>query len=167
MPAKTKASTMFVTRNSVPHDVRVQVIELLNQHLADTFDLYSQTKQAHWNVRGIHFSELHKLFDELAEAIEPFIDELAERAGALGGQANGTARMSAKATRLPEYGLDIVTGDQHLQALTERYSLVANATRTAIDTVMEWGDQDSADLLIEQSRVLDKSLWFLEAHIQA
>jgi starvation-inducible DNA-binding protein len=167
MATKTKSATTFQTKNDLPHDVRSKVIALLNQQLADTSDLYSQTKQAHWNVRGIHFSELHKLFDELAETVEPFIDELAERAAALGGLATGTVRMAASATRLPEYGLEIIEGEQHLRALIERYSLMAAATREAIDAVSEWNDQDTMDLLIDQSRVLDKSLWFLEAHVQA
>jgi starvation-inducible DNA-binding protein len=167
MATRTKSATTFETRNDLPPAARRSVIEILNQQLADTFDLYTQTKQAHWNVRGIHFYHLHKLFDELAAAIEPFIDEIAERAGALGGQAHGTARMAAASSRLPEYGLDIVSGDQSLEAMIERWSLLANATRAAIDTVMEeHKDQDTGDLLIEQSRVLDKSLWFLESHVQ-
>ena len=55
------------------------MIGLLNQELADTSDLYSQTKQAHWNVKGIHFYQLHLLFDELAEKRQGEADELAER----------------------------------------------------------------------------------------
>ena len=56
----------------------------MNQHLADTFDLMSQTKFAHWNVKGPNFIALHKLFDELAETLEGHVDEIAERATALG-----------------------------------------------------------------------------------
>lgn len=167
MATRTDVRTMFETRNDLPSAARLAVIEILNQQLADTSDLYSQTKQAHWNVRGSQFYSLHKLFDDLAAVIEPFADEIAERIGALGGLAHGTTRMAAANSRLPEYGLEIVTGEQALAALIERWSLLANSTRAAIDTVMEdYKDQDTGDLLIEQSRVLDKSLWFLEAHVQ-
>ena len=55
---------MFITKNSLPAETRAQVAAILNQSLADLSDLYSQTKQAHWNVRGRLFYSLHKLFDE-------------------------------------------------------------------------------------------------------
>ena len=59
----------FSTRNDLQRDVRGRMIELLNQQLADTFDLYSQAKQAHWNVKGAQFFQLHELFDRLAEEL--------------------------------------------------------------------------------------------------
>src|SRR5689334_8488342 len=57
----------YKTRIDLPTEVREQVIRLLNQHLADTFDLYGQAKQAHWNVKGPQFFQLHELFDKLAD----------------------------------------------------------------------------------------------------
>lgn len=88
-----------------------------HQHLADTFDLYSQTKQARWNVKGMQFFQLHELFDTLAAAVG---------ATALGGTALGTARMAAAASRLPEYPLDAVEGRQHVEAVTPRFASLAN-----------------------------------------
>ena len=66
----------------------------LNSRLADCLDLQTQTKQAHWNVRGANFIALHKLFDEINESVEGFSDSIAERAVQLGGTARGTARQS-------------------------------------------------------------------------
>jgi starvation-inducible DNA-binding protein len=63
------------------------------------FDLYSQTKQAHWNVKGEEFYQLHELFDEIAEELVKFMDMVAERATALGGEALGTVRMAAAAPK--------------------------------------------------------------------
>ena len=63
-------SRLFATRNDLPAAVREKIIALLNQQLADTFDLYSHTKQAHWNVKGLQFFQLHELFDKLAEEVE-------------------------------------------------------------------------------------------------
>src|SRR5262245_1690971 len=100
-------SKLFPTRNDLAPTVREQAVQLLNQHLADTTDLYSQTKQAHWNVKGLHFYQLHLLFDTLAEAVEEYIDLIAERTAALGGTALGTVRQSAGRTRLPEYQVDV------------------------------------------------------------
>ena len=144
---------------------RQKVCEVLNQTLADLFDLYSQTKQAHWNVKGHDFIQLHKLFDELAEVLEEPIDEIAERITALGGVAKGTARMAASNSKLPEYPLDAVAGMQHVRLLSDRWAVFAKALRQGIDSSDEWGDQDTADLCTQISREVDKSLWFLEAHL--
>jgi Ferritin-like domain len=67
------------TRNDLGVEVREKATALLNQHLADATDLYSQTKQAHWNVKGMQFSQLHELFDTLADSVEEFVDLIAER----------------------------------------------------------------------------------------
>jgi starvation-inducible DNA-binding protein len=154
------------THNDLDQATRVQVIELLNQQLADTFDLFSQTKQAHWNVKGPQFYQLHLLYDTLAEGIEGYVDEIAERTTALGGAATGTARMAAATTRLPEYPAGPTESLESVQCLVDRYAALAASTRAAIDTADEAGDADTADLFTQFSRDLDKWLWFLEAHLQ-
>jgi starvation-inducible DNA-binding protein len=156
----------FETAVDLSAATRVAVIGLLNQELADTSDLYSQTKQAHWNVKGIHFYQLHLLFDQLAEKRQGEADELAERATELGGYALGTVRMAAANSRLPEIPTGIDTGVDYVPALVERYGIHANAMRDAIDKADEAGDKDTADLFTEISRELDKDLWFLQAHLQ-
>ena len=88
--AKNKAST---TRNDIKPKLRESMSALLNQQLADTLDLYTQVKQAHWNVKGPHFIMLHELFDKLAEDLEGPVDDIAERITALGGVARGTAQV--------------------------------------------------------------------------
>lgn len=154
------------THNDLSPAVREQMIDLLNQQLADASDLYSQTKQAHWNVKGPQFIALHELFDKLAEGVEGYVDSIAERAVSLGGTAMGTNRMSAAASRLPEYPADLLDGMAHVKALVDRYTKVAASTRAAIATAAKVDDQDTSDLFIEMSREVDKWLWFLEAHLQ-
>lgn len=156
----------FETRNDLSLDIRREMIVLLNQQLADTFDLLSQTKQAHWNVKGPQFMPLHQLYDTLAEGLEEYVDMIAERATALGGLALGTARMAAAASRLPEYPNDAFESMDTVRALAERYASLAASTRKAIDIAAERGDADTADMFTEISRALDKWLWFLEAHLQ-
>lgn len=164
--AETTART-FETAIDLPAETRAAMIDLLNQQLADTADLYTQTKQAHWNVKGIHFYPLHLLFDQLAERREDESDDIAERAVQLGGYATGTVRMAAASSRLPEIPAEITTGEEYVRALVERYGLHANNTRQGIDIADEAGDADTADLLTEISRQVDKDLWFLQAHLQA
>jgi starvation-inducible DNA-binding protein len=156
----------FSTQVNLPAEKRERLIEMLNEHLADTFDLMSQTKQAHWNVKGKDFYQLHLLFDEIAEELDGFVDLIAERATSLGGYATGTVRMAAENSSLPEYPTDITEGMDHVRALVERFGPYANRIRSAIDASSGLGDQSTADVYTEISRAVDKRLWFLEAHIQ-
>src|SRR3954451_17516833 len=113
MATRQKTRTrQFPTHIDIPAEKRESLVEMLNQHLADTSDLYSQSKQAHWNVKGKDFYQLHLLFDETAGAIEPYIDMLAERVTSLGGYATGTNRMSAEHSALPEYPTEAIEGRQ-------------------------------------------------------
>ncbi len=162
--AKPKA---FKTSIDIDTESREQIVALLNQQLADTFDLYSQTKQAHWNVKGSDFFQLHELFDKLAGGLLEHVDTIAERATSLGGLAKGTARMSSASSRLEEYPANVVGSRESVETLVERYSALATTTRAAIDTADEHEDKSTADVFTEVSRDLDKSLWFLEAHLQA
>ena len=166
-PARPTDTRHFRTSIDIPADRRPQLVELLNQSLADTFDLMSQVKQAHWNVKGKDFYQLHLLFDEIAEEMEDFVDLLAERATSLGGYAKGTARMAAENTTLPEYPIAATSGMEHVQALVERFGPYVAEIRNAIDRAGSLGDQATADLYTEIVRDADKRLWFLEAHLQA
>ena len=158
--SKTKSNP---TGNSVPPKAREAAVALLNQQLANLGDLYSQTKQAHWNVRGRNFYSHHLLFDSVAETAEAHWDDVAERAVQLGGYARGTVRMAAAASALPEWPEDLASETEFVKALTERFTLVANSVRAGIDAAANLGDADTADLFTEISRGLDKSLWMLEA----
>ncbi len=167
MATASKATTrMFPNHNSLPDPTKARLIETLNQQLADSLDLYSQTKQAHWNVKGKDFYQLHLLFDAHAEHVEEWIDLIAERVTAIGGYATGTVKMSAAASRLPEYPTDITGGMDHVAALVERWGNYATSSRAAIDVADEFEDKDSADLFTDISRQTDMDLWFLEAHLQ-
>src|SRR5437763_7961166 len=101
---------MFKTKNGLPEETRARVIDLLNARLADAIDLQTQTKQAHWNVKGPDFIALHKLFDEVNEDVEDYVDDIAERIVQLGGVAEGTARIAAKRSSLNEYPANAVDG---------------------------------------------------------
>jgi starvation-inducible DNA-binding protein len=164
--ATAQVARTFSTSIDLKEDVRAKAVALLNQQLADSLDLYSQLKQAHWNVKGKDFYQLHLLFDEFAAHAEEWIDLIAERVTALGGYATGTVRMSAAATALPEYPTDVTEGMDHTRSVVERLANYAASTREAIDQTEEWGDASTADLFTEISRQVDKDLWFAEAHLQ-
>jgi starvation-inducible DNA-binding protein len=160
------AGRLFPTRIDLSADVREHIVGMLNRQLATVTDLYTQTKQAHWNVKGAHFWQLHRLFDELAEGLTEFIDETAERVTALGGVAKGTARMCAANSRLDEFPDGVHDGMEVVKVMADRYAAAGKETRQGISQADEHGDADTADLLTGVSRYLDKSLYFLDSHLQ-
>ena len=163
----TEAPKMFETENDISLQRRTELNALLNQRLASAVDLQMQLKQAHWNVKGPSFIGLHELFDKVAEAVENYVDEIAERVVQLGGVAEGTVRMAAARTRLPEYSTDIAEGMAHVEGVARALSTFGAEARHMIDEADVLDDADTADLFTEISRGIDKWLWFVEAHSQA
>jgi starvation-inducible DNA-binding protein len=161
------AAQLFPTKNDLSTSIRTQVSGLLNQRLADCIDLQTQCKQAHWNVKGPSFIGLHKLFDEINEDVEEYVDLLAERIIQLGGVAEGTARMVASRSSLEEYPSQVTSGEDHVDALSSALAMFGNSTRTVIEDIDQLGDPATADILTEITRGVDKWLWFVEAHLQA
>ncbi|MHB8142019.1 MAG: DNA starvation/stationary phase protection protein Dps [Vulcanimicrobiaceae bacterium] len=155
------------SRIDMPEKPREQLVTLLNSSLATALDLATQCKQAHWNVAGMEFYQLHLLFDKAAGEIGEAVDLLAERVLQLGGTALGTARIAAERSLLDEYPQQIVSGKQHVEALTERMATFANHLRQAIRTSDTLGDPTTADIYTEISRTADKTLWMLEAHLRS
>ncbi len=163
----TSAVRMYKSSVGVPEANRQAIIALLNARLADSVDLRSQVKWAHWNVKGLHFIQLHELFDSVAEHLEEQTDTIAERLVALGGVANGTTREAAAKSGLKEADLTAVDGASQLKWLVHNVAHHANAMRTAVKEADDLDDAITVDLFTEVTRKLDKDLWFLEAHLQA
>ena len=162
-----EAPAMYETENDISLKRRTELNELLNQRLASAVDLQLQMKQAHWNVKGPSFIALHELFDKVDEAVESYVDTIAERIVQLGGIAEGTVRVAATRTRLAEYPLQIAEGMEHVEAVARALSTFGAEARTTIDEANALDDADTADIFTEVSRGIDKWLWFVEAHSQA
>ncbi|MCQ0988894.1 DNA starvation/stationary phase protection protein Dps [Jiella marina] len=165
--AKSTKTKLHPTKNPISENIRGSMVELLQTHLATAVDITYQTKQAHWNVKGMNFIAVHKLFDELHEVTEAYVDDIAERLTALGGQAHGTVQAATENTVLDPYPLDLVKSEDHLKRLTDSYAKWSAAVEKGIDEASEAGDDLTEDLLTEVGRGLDKSIYFLESHFQA
>lgn len=161
------SQTKFQTKNDLPATMRTQIIEMLNLRLADAIALQTQATQAHWNVKGPHFIGLHRLFDEVSNAILEYIDLIAERAVQLGGVAEGTAKIAVQRAHLTPYPLDITSGKDHCEALSAALATFGKAVRQGIDAADKAGDKDTSDMFTGVSRGTDQWLWFVEAHLQA
>ena len=167
MPTKTETTVRFASSVSPKEDTKSKLIDLLNARLADTIDLKTQIKHAHWNVKGAQFHQLHLLFDDVASHVDEAADLLAERAVQLGGIAHGKARISAATSTIPEYDLNAVDGHDHVKALVARLGKLANTKRDAIDEADKLGDKATSHIFTEIVRAADKDLWFLETHLQS
>src|SRR6201994_3303737 len=157
---------MYKTKIDLAEKTRRNVVVILNERLAEAIDLQSQVKQAHWNVKGPHFIALHELFDKISDVVLEQIDEIAERITALGGTAEGTVALAARRSKLKNYPLSITAGKDHLFYLSTQVAAFGKSVRSAIDSTDKLGDKDTADLFTGISRANDKTLWFIEAHLQ-
>ncbi|HSF33109.1 MAG TPA: DNA starvation/stationary phase protection protein Dps [Candidatus Tectomicrobia bacterium] len=158
-------SILHPTRIEIPQEIRLYVIQLLNQTLACTVDLRSHVKQAGWNVRGQDFSPLQVLFATMASELDAYADLVAERIAVLGGIARGTAHTAAMQSRLAPYPDALADGHAHVGALAERFAPYATAMRGSIVLAADVEDADTAAVYTEISRGVDKRLWVLEAHL--
>lgn len=113
---------------------------------------------------GRQFIAMHEMLDGLRSEIDDHVDTIAERVVQLGGFALGTLQAVAYGSALKPYPADLVSVESHIAALGERYAVVANATRAAIEAADEAEDANTADILTGFSRALDKALWCIEAH---
>jgi starvation-inducible DNA-binding protein len=156
---------MFDSYLDLPDQVRKASNALLQARLSDALDLEVQLKQAHWNVRGGSFFQLHELFDKIYVEVGEEIDALAERITALGGVADGRVQTTARSSSLAEYPLDASDGESHLRATAAALGRFAHAARTSIEAAAGAGDAGTADLFTEISRATDKQLWLVVAHL--
>lgn len=153
------------TRMDLASNVAAEVSAQLNRHLATGIDLALATKQAHWNLKGRQFIAVHEMLDGFRSEIDVHVDVIAERIAQLGHVALGTTQSVSASSPLTPYPTDIVSIDDHLKALAERYATTAKSVRAGIDSADEAGDAGTADILTAYSRALDKALWFIEAHL--
>ncbi|WP_411280836.1 DNA starvation/stationary phase protection protein Dps [Gemmatimonas sp.] len=166
MSKKSELSTQFHTRIDLPAETRLAMAVLLNERLADFLDLERQAKQAHWNIRGARFQQLHELFDATATLAVGWSDQLAERAGQLGVAAEGTLEVIAKRSRLAKAPLTVDRADQWVHVVAEALASCANAARANIDAADDADDAITTDLLTRITGETDKQLWFVESHLE-
>jgi starvation-inducible DNA-binding protein len=159
--------TMHDTKIDLTLKSRKACIELLQAALVDGISLYQELKQAHWNIKGRNFYQLHLLFDTLADDVNGYIDTIAERITALGGTACGSSPVVAKHSRLKLNTEPVFEETELLNSLIDNLARFGKDCRTSIDEATSAGDANTADLFTEVSRGTDKNLYFLEAHLQA
>ena len=158
---------MYKNRVALPDEVKAQVVEKMQVTLASASDMYSQSKFAHWNVKGDNFYQLHLVFDHVAKVIGKQADPIAERITQLGGIANGTARQAAANSILPEYKVDTVAGMDHVAVLADSLGVYTACLRNASNEIDELGDGPTSDFYNQLIVDAEEQLYFLESHLEA
>lgn len=166
--APTAADALpFAPQIDLPEDDRRGLVGLLNQALAETTDLYLLTKQAHWNVKGENFYQVHELYDHVSGELPEYADRLAERAVLLGGYARGSARMTVAASRLDPFPGYRDDDRSFLRAMTQRWATYAEAIREASRQAdSEYDDPGTSDLFDAITHLADRGRWMIEAQLQ-
>lgn len=149
-------------------DERAAVVDLLNCRLSDNVTLYLKTRKYHWNVRGIHFGQLHELFEEQYTLLEAAQDEVAERVRQLGGIAYGTMEEFRNNTALQEQPGVNPPAEQMIRDLLNDHEMVIRQLRDDIDSTAEkFNDQPTSDFLTAIVLQHEKIAWMLRAHLEA
>jgi starvation-inducible DNA-binding protein len=141
---------------------RETIAEGLKHLLADSYTLYLQTHNFHWNVTGPQFRELHLMFEEHYTELATAVDDIAERIRALGVLAPGTYRQFAELSSVEEVQ-DIPGAGEMVAILTRAHEQVVKTCRKALKAAQDADDESSAALISDRMRVHEKTAWMLRA----
>ena len=160
---------MNATRNTLPTVVRKNAVRILNDTVANLFDLYlyARIKQAHWNLGGRAFIGLHKLLGEFATTVQEHVDAAAKRATALGGVVEGTLRESVKNYHLKKKEEPAAKSGPRdwIRKLADIHAASGDHVRSTLKQVADPDDCGAAEKLTDVLRDLDRQLRILEAHL--
>lgn len=135
---------------------------ILQATLVDLVDLSLIAKQAHWNVVGANFRSVHLQLDELVSTARNYVDEVAERANAIGVSPNGKAKTVVESSGLPDYPDNWQSVEKTVAAIVEILAEEIARLRKRIDET-DKSDLVTQDLLIEITRALEEAHWMWQA----
>lgn len=144
------------------------VAHLLNDVLCDEFVLDTKTRNYHWNVTGPQFSALHEFFEHQYLKLDKIVDQVAERARAVGGWAAGTVREFSERTTLEESPGEIPEAEEMCARLTADHETIIRHLRNDISTCQKkYHDEGTANFLTDLMEKHEKMAWMLRAHSPA
>lgn len=141
---------------------RIAIAEGLKRLLADSYTLYLQTHNFHWNVTGPQFRELHLMFEEQYNELALAVDEVAERIRTLGVAAPGTYKSFAALSSIKEVE-GVPSAKEMVSLLTRAHEQVVKTCREVLGPAQEAHDESTAALVSDRMRVHEKTAWMLRA----
>lgn len=137
---------------------------MLNRVLADEHMLYTQLRNFHWNVEGVHFRTFHALFEEQYDAVKIIADDVAERIRMLGGNAIGTLREFLDTTTLEEAPDEYPAADTMVERLVQTHErIIVNLRQDIASSTAHFEDEGTADLLTAIMRQHEAMAWMLRS----
>ena len=147
-----------------PED-RKGIAEGLSRVLADTYTLYLQTHNFHWNVTGPMFNTLHLMFEQQYNELALAVDQIAERIRALGFPAPGTYKAYARLSSIEETE-GVPSAEEMVAQLVKGQEAVVRTARSVFPAVERANDQPSADLLTQRMNIHEKTAWMLRSLLE-
>jgi starvation-inducible DNA-binding protein len=144
---------------------RINVAEGLKKLLADSYTLYLQTHNFHWNVTGPQFRELHLMFEEHYTELATAVDVIAERIRTLGVAAPGTYKAFATLSSIEEVE-GVPTAEKMVELLNLGHEKVVKTARLVLKTAQDAGDESTSSLVSDRMRVHEKTAWMLRATLR-
>ena len=141
---------------------RVATADALKELLADSYTLYLQTHNFHWNVTGPQFRELHLMFEEHYQELALAVDDIAERIRTLGVIAPGTYKQFAALSNIEETD-DIPAGSEMVEILNKGHEQVVKTCRKVLKIAQQADDESTAALASDRMRIHEKTAWMLRA----
>lgn len=141
---------------------RITIAGGLKRLLADSYTLYLQTHNFHWNVTGAQFRELHLMFEEHYTELATAVDDIAERIRTLDVAAPGTYRAFADLSSIKEVE-GVPASKEMVSILTRGHEQVVKTCREVLVPAQEAGDESTAALVSDRMRVHEKTAWMLRA----
>jgi starvation-inducible DNA-binding protein len=158
---------MMSVNIGLSEEQREGVVRILNTLLSDEYLLYTKTRNYHWNVVGPQFNDLHKFFESQYTALGDIVDDVAERARTLGGNALGTMAEFLKHSRLKEHSGHYPDDRAMLAILLADHEGLIRYLRgdleTCADTYHDMGTNDFLTGLMEQH---EKMAWMLRSFLE-
>ncbi|WP_137226992.1 MULTISPECIES: Dps family protein [Shewanella] len=146
----------------IKKDDRLKIAEGLKSLLADSYTLYLQTHNFHWNVTGIHFRELHLMFEEHYTELATAVDDIAERIRTLDVAAPGTYKEFARLSSIKEVE-GVPSSADMVELLTKGHEQVIKTARQVLKTAQDADDESTVALVSDRMRVHEKTAWMLRA----
>lgn len=139
-----------------------QLVENLQRILVDLIELHLQGKQAHWNVIGTNFRDLHLQLDELVDFAREGSDIIAERMRALDAVPDGRSDTVVATTSLPRFPANEHNTTEVVDRITTRIYATVETLRRVHDAV-DAEDPSTADILHAQIDGLEKLAWLIKS----
>ncbi len=159
--SKTKSAPRLETPTDLSGNAIPEIAQALNGLVADSYALYTKTKNFHWHVSGPHFRDYHLMFDEQAAEIFASTDDLAERVRRIGARTIHSIGEIAKLQTIKDNNEDFVAPVDMLKELMADNKTVIKAMRAAHEIADKHDDVATASILENFIDQAEKRNWFL------